>query len=275
MWFKRNILKTYIIFFLSLYFGLLNMLYPKNIKNTGGDAVIDISKVTPDELLGNSLFYSKDVPCDYNIEKAVDLSYKHSKKKLLNLGFSEDSNWVRFTIKNSSNNSMSRIVSIAKPLQDSIQLFYKKNQQWEVLNTGYMVNTKDKAINASALYFPLEFKPHTETTYYLRTRSKYGRSYAIKLLDEKAFDTIERTELIIVCLLIGVLLTICFYNAILGWALRDGVYFLYGGTIIGGLLTQLAVRGFFKQFLVDESLFIQEWCAPFFIAGGTIVTAQF
>jgi len=239
------------------------------------DKVIELTKFDSKDLLGQYLYYSEDVPSDYTFNQAEKLPYTLSNKDVLNIGFSEVSVWHRFTVNNASGSLIERVLRIEKPLQDSIQLFYKKDNRLVVSNTGYMVHTKDKEINAASLYFPLKFEPNSEQTYYLRTKSKYGRSYAMKLLEEEEYRRLERNELILVCLLIGVLITIVFYNLILGWGLKDSIYFLYGGTVIGGLLTQITVRGFFKRFLVDESLFIQEWCAPFFIAFGTIVTAQF
>lgn len=239
------------------------------------DKVIDVTKVDADHLLGEYLYYSKDVPSSYNVDQAQKLEYQLSNKNILNIGFSNKSVWNRFKIKNTSNTIVERVLRIEKPLQDSLQLFHKKNNKWIVSNTGYMVNTKDKDINGASLYFSLKFEPNSEQVYYLRTKSKYGRSYAMKLLKEEDYRLLERNELILTCLLIGILMTIFFYNLILGWGLKDAIYFLYGGTVIGGLLTQISVRGFYKRFLVDENLFIQEWSAPFFIAFGTVVTAQF
>ncbi len=76
-------------------------------------------------------------------------------------------------------------------------------------------------------------------------------------------------------LIIGALVIIIFYNILLGVGLHDSVYFLYAGTILGGLLVQITVRGFMKKNLLDEMPFIQEWCTPIFLTFGTIATAQF
>ncbi|GAA0712055.1 hypothetical protein GCM10009430_02090 [Aquimarina litoralis] len=244
-------------------------------ENQNPDRIIEVTTIGSDDLLGTYLYYSKDVPPEYDIEQAQKLTYQLSSKDILNLGFSDESVWHRFKINNASDTIVERMLRIEKPLQDSLQLYYKKNDRWVGSNTGYMVHTKDKDFNGSSLYFSLKFEPNSEQTFYLRTKSKYGRSYSMKLLEEEDFRKMERNELMLVCLLIGILVTIVFYNLILGWGLKDSIYFLYGGTVIGGLLTQISVRGFFKQFLVDENLFIQEWCAPFFIAFGTVVTAQF
>ncbi|WP_299838960.1 7TM diverse intracellular signaling domain-containing protein [uncultured Tenacibaculum sp.] len=267
---NKTILK--IILFLGIYFPSFSQ---NNIPTKNFDSIIEVTQTNSNDLLGKYLYFSEDVPSHYDIHDAQKLSYQRSEKNILNLGFSNKSVWNRFTISNTSDSIVERILRIEKPLQDSIQLFYKKNNAWIVSNTGYMVNTKDKEINGASLYFHLKFEPNSKQIYYLRTKSKYGRSYAIKLLEEENYRSIERGELILVCLLIGILITIVFYNLILGWGLKDPIYFLYGGTVIGGLLTQISVRGFFKRFLIDENLFVQEWCAPFFIAAGSIVTAQF
>ena len=152
-----------IIVFLGIHFPSFgqNNIEPKNL-----DSVIEVTKTNSNDLLGKYLYFSEDVPSHYDINDAQKLSFQRSEKNILNLGFNNKSVWNRFTIRNTSDTIIKRILRIEKPLQDSIQLFYKKNNTWIVSNTGYMVNTKDKDINGASLYFPLKFEPNSEQVYY-------------------------------------------------------------------------------------------------------------
>ena len=59
-----------------------------------------------------------------------------------------------------------------------------------------------------SISFPVTLKKESTHTFYIRTVSKYGKVFAIKLLDNAAYAKNEQRELIIGWLLIGILITI-------------------------------------------------------------------
>ncbi|MEW7289151.1 7TM diverse intracellular signaling domain-containing protein [Aquimarina sp. 2304DJ70-9] len=210
-----------------------------------------------------------------SIESISKKNFTESKKDILNFGYSNKAVWLRFRIKNSADTSIKRILSIRKSLQDSIQFFYKENNTWKMLQSGQMIAEKDKKLPGYSISFPLEIKEKHTSTFYIRTISKFGKTFAIKLFDQPNYYKNEQIALIICCLLIGVLLTVTTYNFFLARALKDPVYFIYCITVLGTLAVQLHIRGFTKLYVIDNNPFLQEWGLSFTYCFATICSSYF
>lgn len=266
----------------QLFFGVLILIFTtpcisQSEKPTSISSyeVIPIDKIYANELLGNYIYFTEDASLKKSINEAVHFNYKKSDSKVINFGFTNTVTWLKFNVKNYGDKHLKKILKIRKSLQDSLTLYYKVNNKWKQYNNGYLVNEDDKPIAGTSQYFPIEFSPKQSQTFYLKTYSKYGKSFAISILTKDDYFKDEQNELLIMSLIIGALLIIIFYNLLLGIGLKDKVYFLYTGTILGGLLVQITVRGFLKKFLIDDWYFLQQWCGAIFIAFGTMVTAKF
>ncbi|MEW7278286.1 7TM diverse intracellular signaling domain-containing protein [Aquimarina sp. 2201CG1-2-11] len=249
--------------------------FAQEISNEDIYETIFTDSITSKSILGNYFYVAEDVTLQMGIEEAVNLDYKKSEKERINLGFTNTNVWLKFKIKNNTPEHFSKLLRIQKPLLDSVSLYYKEHKKWKVYHTGVMVNEADKPIRGTSLHFPLDLTPEQTQTYYIKTYSQYGKSYAVSIINEEDYLNNEQNELLAMALIIGALVIIVFYNILLGIGLRDNVYFLYAGTILGGLLVQITVRGFMKKFLLDEMPFLQEWCTPIFLTFGTVITAQF
>lgn len=249
--------------------------FAQEISNEDINETILIGSITPNSILGNYFYVAEDPTLQMRIEEAVNLDYTKSEKERINLGFTNTNVWLKFKVKNNAPEHFSKLLRIQKPLLDSVSLYYKENKEWKVYHTGVMVNEADKPIKGTSLHFPLYLAPDQSQTYYIKTYSQYGKSYTVSIIDQGTYLHNEQNELLAMALIIGALVIIIFYNILLGVGLHDSVYFLYAGTILGGLLVQITVRGFMKKFLLDEMPFLQEWCTPLFLTLGTIVTAQF
>lgn len=182
---------------------------------------------------------------------------------------------MRFSVENTSDRSITKILQIVKPLQDSLTLYSPTESEYKSTYSGVMVNEKDKKVRGTSIYFPIEVNANTKSTFYLKNKSKYGKWYVMKLLNKEQVTSYETIEIIITCLLIGALLIISIYNIFLGVGLRDITYFLYALATLFSVSAQITVRGFTKMFLLDENLFFMKWEPPTVIAMGIITLCLF
>ncbi|MFI0430905.1 7TM diverse intracellular signaling domain-containing protein [Mariniflexile sp. HMF6888] len=217
----------------------------------------------------------KDVSRKKSFSKVEQLKFTSYQHNLVNLGFGTEADWVKILLKNKDSTTVSRILRIAKPLQDSISFFSKVNGKYQVRHSGVMVQEKNKILKGSSIYFPFVLKPKESKTVYLRVVSKYGKSFDLTIEDQSSYIQKEKIELIIVSILIGALLTIGIYNIFLGLGLKDSTYGLYGLLCFGSLFTQLTVRAVPKQlFGIANRLFL-EWFPPFIIAISVMLALMF
>ena len=261
-----------ILFFLLSFYTLNSI--SQNLQH-GEQPIIDINTVHEKELLGTYFSYFEDAENIYDIRDIVSRPFTPIEDQVINFGLNTSTYWLKFSVGNNKIAPVTRLLDIQKPLQDSVLLFYRSNQKWHKMYSGYMINKNDHSILGTSLYFPIEIPAEQLRTYYLKVDSKYGKSIAATMISRPTYQKREQHEIIAVCILIGSLLTIAIFNLLLGYKLKDWLYPLYALAVTGSLVTQLTVRGFSKMFLFSNNIFLLEWTPPFFIAGGTIVLSLF
>ncbi len=236
---------------------------------------IDANSTEDPNFLGKHIEYFQEDGRSLSVNAITTQHFTPSENDVLNFGYSTKTTWLRFRIKNTSDTDLEKVVSIQKALQDTVQFFYKDKGQWNILQSGQMISEKEKALSGFSISFPISVKKNYTDTYYIRTVSKYGKSFAVKLLDEPAYYKSEQKELIIVCLLIGILMTIIFYNFFMARSLKDHVYDFYCAAVLGALGVQLLFRGFLKLFVIDNAPFIQEWAPTIIFCSAAIFSSYF
>jgi|GEM_PF-2266360 len=240
------------------------------------NSILYASKMNNDIFVADHFQFFNDENNSESINTIQSKKFKKSKQKILNFGFKEGSVWVKFSIRNDLKNSLDKILQIQKPLQDSIVFFEQIDKNdWMIYLSGVKVKNRDKLIKGSAIYFPIKLEPSETKTFYIRVRSKYGISFASKIIDIQEYLNYRLAEMLIMALIIGALLSIAIYNLVIGKGFSDTTYYYYAALIITTTLIQATVRGFFFNYIHIESDFIREWWPPFIIATGVILFSLF
>ncbi|WP_081411231.1 7TMR-DISM family protein [Tenacibaculum ovolyticum] len=256
----------YKIFICLFFFNLL--LY-------GQTTTINADSLDNTIYAGKNISYFLEDGRSLTIDSISSKSFKKSENDILSFGYSTKAVWLKLRIQNATDTPINKVLSIQKALQDSIQFFYKEKGSWKMSQSGQMINEANKALPGFSISFPVTLKKESTHTFYIRTVSKYGKVFALKLLDNAAYAKNEQRELIIGWLLIGILITIIIYNFSLARSLKDHIYDFYCLSVIGALLLQLVFRGFFKHFVLDNSPFLQEWSPIFAFSMATVFSSYF
>jgi serine phosphatase RsbU (regulator of sigma subunit) len=143
-----------------------------------------------------------------------------------NFGLTQSAIWLKFGLRNQSNQPLKRILEIKHNLLDKIDLYYD--------TTGKLVHVKsgrDRVPNAelSALgfVFKIELPKQESKTFFIRLRSTDGIQVPISLWQEDAFIRENHKMLIIECLYFGIVLMMCIYNLFLSFRLHNLNYLYY------------------------------------------------
>ncbi len=259
----------------SIYVFFLFFMSVCNAQDKLGNVPIDGNSTDGANFLGKHIEYFEEDGRSLSIENISKKNFTKSKTDILNFGYSSKAVWLKLRIKNSEDISIKRVLSIRKSLQDSVQFFYKENNAWKTLRSGQMISEKDKDLSGYSISFPLEIEKKHTSTFYIRTVSKWGKTFAVKLFDQPNYYKNEQVALVICCLLIGVLLTVTAYNFFLARALKDPVYLVYCITVLSTLAVQLYFRGFVKLYVIDNNPFFQEWGLTFTFCFATTCSSYF
>lgn len=130
--------------------------------------VVDIDeKTTYYELLSSSEIYI-DETRDLDIEEVKKKDFEKNDEKLLGYGYSPDFDvWMRFTIKNTSEKVLHKIIEYDNSLTTDIR-FYDPDINGYIQEGLFHIKDNRKSINP---VFKIELKPYETKTYYLKASS--------------------------------------------------------------------------------------------------------
>ena len=205
------------------------------------------------------------------IKKKWVSKFKRSKKKVSNFGFSKSAFWVRFVIRNNSNEE-SWFVSQSSVNTERINFYKKINDKWESISTGTKKNFKTRELEDKGFLFKI--RPGNKTIYFLRVKSSlpvidlniYSSSFLIKK---------RSRENLISGLFFGLVITIFLYNLFIFISTKNFsnlFYFLFVLFWGGGLFN---LQGFFQRFIAPDSTWISAEGRIFIMAFAMIFLILF
>jgi len=181
------------------------------------------NRTTFNELLSHSEIYIDDSRSE-NISTIKNRKFEPNSKKLLGYGYSPNFDvWIRFTLTNTTDDTVQKVIEYANPLTSYVEFF---EQQKLVKKDGLLDLDKDRDSLNPILEITL--KPHQSKEFYIRASSKIT-TLIIKLTvwSPKAFEKKEMRSQVILALFFGAIGVIILYNIIICMATRERGYLYY------------------------------------------------
>ena len=162
-------------------------------------------------------------------------------KPYINTGMLSRSIWIRFTLKNTSQNTLEKVLILSSPLLEHIALYTE----------GYIENPQLRGVSHiskdhSTLFpfYPIVLKAHTSKTYYLEVRSKLTPvDFMLEITDEKTYISKDRLQQFINIMLIGFVLALMLYSFILFFYTQDKSYIYYSLYLLALICQQMTYLG--------------------------------
>lgn len=155
----------------------------------------------------------------------IDERFQHAnnQQSVLNLGFSQSTYWVKFTVNRTSAAHRNWVLEIPYLGIGHINLYQPDGV---IERSGSLVPVSDRPLFGRFYDFPIELgtKP---ATFYLQVRSDYPISLPIRLVDQHRFNEIQAKENLFQFFYFGGLLSLCIYNLSLYLFIRDTKYLSY------------------------------------------------
>ena len=207
------------------------------------------STQTFDDLLANSSIYI-DNSKNLTLNEVKKLEFKQNDKVLLSYGYSPNFNvWIKFTIKNTTNKSIHKIIEYDSALTTNVNFYnIKDNTQFE---DGFLTISKDrKTINP---IFKIELKANESKTFYIKA-SSYVTTLIIKLnlWAEDEFYQNEFKHQLILGLFFGAMMILAFYNLFIYFFTKDIAYLFYVLYLLGIVIHHTLYTGIISVYILDE-----------------------
>lgn len=241
---KKCILLYYVLVFISFAHA-----QPIDINDTtNSQEILQKSKILIDhsrELLIDDIINSSD-------------QFKATQDSRLSFGYSPDFNvWIKFSLHNNADHSVTKILEYANPLTTHLELFDPQNQT-SYKDGLFQLNPIRKSVNP---YFELTLKANETKTYYIKASSTITTLIVeLKLSSSESFFNNELKHQSILQLFFGAMFILALYNFFVWLFTKDISYLFYVLYILGVLIHHLMYTGVaYIYFLTPNTieLFIQ------------------
>lgn len=177
-----------------------------------------------------------------------------------NFGLSDQTLWVRWTVKNSSEKPVTWLLDTQLGLVSDITLFKPASDgSYRSVQTGVDFPSATRDFPADRFVFELQTPAQVEHTYYMRIRNQYVLRIPMQLWDATHYQQALLSHNQFFSFFFGVLIVQAFYNLLLFLMLRDLSYLWYVGLVGTILFGQSLVWGFAFQWLPE---FLLPWATP-------------
>ncbi|MCS6943892.1 MAG: diguanylate cyclase [Sutterellaceae bacterium] len=170
-----------------------------------------------------------------------------------NLGHIHAAVWIRFTLRFAPGDNAARVLELAYPFADSVQLYTPQpDGSFAVSRAGDHTRVSERALPDRVILFPIATRPGQTVTYYLRYQSVGLLSLPLTLWRDEALRAARQTEALLLGIYYGCLLTLLLYNLALFAALRARVYLAYVVYTLTMILFMATQNGLANLYLFPE-----------------------
>lgn len=237
---------TFLTKFLIIFIGFFTLLLSAEVLHVD-------SNVAHYDLLPHSQIYI-DINKTKNFDEIVDSStpFQDNHDILRGYGYSPNFNvWVRFTISNSTDETIEQILEYDNALTSNI-LFYAPENDYTPIQEGlFHISNNRKTINP---IFTITLKPNETRTYYIKAASHITTLIIkLNLWKSDSFYEKEISHQVILALFFGSMFILALYNTFIYFFTKDMSYLFYSLYIFGILIHHFFYVGLSNIYLINPA----------------------
>jgi len=203
----------------------------------------------------------KDISSEDFISK-----FKVSKQRVLNLGFTRSSYWIKLNIISKSQKINDWFIELKYPHIDSIAFYYQDNEgQYKVSKTGDSIPFSHREVDYHNFIFRLRTQPNQRISVFFNVKTKGSLQLPLIIWSPEAFAEKINKEQYIIGLYYGALIVMVLYNIFLYLAVRDKCFIYYVLFIVSYVFFQLSLNGHGFEYLWPEASWWANRSIPFFV----------
>lgn len=190
-----------------------------------------------------------------NVLKIPDDKFQKLTIENTDLGFTDDNYWLKFSVKNNSNQKQKYFIETARPIVD-YATFYKvsNNIVTEIQKNGDRIPFYEKSFNHRKTIFKLDLNPNELSEYYIHLKSD-GEVINAPVIIRTPENLIANTafEQIVFGFFYGILSITCILYFFFYYAMKEKVFLHYSLYVVFIGLLQFSLDGYFHQYFLPNS----------------------
>lgn len=218
------------------------------------DNGVDLSRVTNHLRLVQSLSFLEDRDGQLSAGEALKQSgWIAAPPDPLTRGFTKSAFWLRSIFYNSSDQPVTRWLSVGTVRLEDVRYFRfapGKEEPSETLFAGNRMPLDSREIRAACSVFPITLEPGERIVVALRVQSRSSVSIEARVWNPASFQEAETSDILTEMLLVGSMGTMALFSLLLGLARRDRVFLALAAGAIAEIIYDMAFQGFLYRFIL-------------------------
>jgi len=215
---------------------------------------LDLSDSITQYILGLNLEILVDPTNELTIQQVSSLEYDSkfiaNDKKIPNFGFTRNTYWVRFRVKNNSDLSKKWLLVSNYPNTHFLDFYQSNNNRdFKHIKVGTLEPFTSREIESRLLVFNLTFDDNQEKIIYLRYQSQAVMVISLTIQSLELFLQKQTLDYLLMGLFYGCLLAIAGYHLFLFYHLREKSYLYYVLFLLSVTLFQVSFDGLGQQYV--------------------------
>jgi len=242
-----------------------------------GQQVIPITEVLDDDYIGREVYVFQDSSAKLSFEQVRSKPelFRPNKLKVLNLGISGNTNWIKFEL---FNNAVPEefALNLSNPIIDKVVLYIiRSNGAIDSIYSDKFTPLSNRQFNHQFYLYRVGIKNGETVTCFLKLNSSQ------QILAPITVNTPEKTLTIISSsdtqagIYLGIMIVMLLYNLFVYLSVRDKDYLVYCHYIFWVALTQATLLGFSHRFLWGGNVWLSQHMMTFCGAMSGIATIRF
>lgn len=210
---------------------------------------IDLSSIKDRKNIDPEVSYFKDIEGKMSVEEITQSSIQEefiiSDKEMLNLGLNDAIYWIKIDLQTNDKPS-DYLLELSFPYLSQVDLYYQKNNTWQVVKNGYGIAWKDKKIKHFYPVFSLgELPKSSSQTLYLKIKNN-GMQIPLHIYQKEYFDHFYLVKNILYGIFVGLLVFVIINNMYLFFSFKENTYLYYALLVTTYLIFAGLYEGYFK-----------------------------
>lgn len=202
-------------------------------------------------------------------------SFTPCNDRILNFGYNNGADWLKFTIINSGKDKLSKVIRVNKPIIDTLELYYLLDSVVIKEMAGALVKNDLNYSQGTSHYFELELAPMDTIECYMKVVGMHSKQLAIYIAPAREHAQYEQVSTIVIGFYLGALIIITAYSLFLGFGIKDPLYLLYALSNFGSLVATLTLKGFFTGYIFYNQPELSMFFVPANIASFSVLSTFF
>ncbi|MEP6262518.1 MAG: 7TM diverse intracellular signaling domain-containing protein [Gillisia sp.] len=235
------------LFFLILYTGVnAQTRHPEPYPATNLKEVVSLHQYALYANAGQQIYTFGEVK-----DRAAHLDFKPLNDENLNIGFTKDYYWVKFSIKNTTSQILTYYLETGRPITDAVELYsISASGEIQSQKSGDKMAFGDRSFNHRKTIFEIQLPSEENLDIYIHYKND-GEVLNLPLLLHTASSLLKITyiEQLVFGVFYGILLIAAIIYLFFFFAMGERSFLFYSMYVVSVGLLQFALDGYFFQYL--------------------------